>query len=38
MKHKSEFHDALFVQAYSLSLVVNKIALRDTCEDCFIQV
>ena len=40
MKHKSEFHDALFIQAYSLSLVVNKIALRDiyTCEDCFIQV
>ena len=29
MKHKSELHDALFIQAYSLSLVVNKIALRD---------
>ena len=29
MKHNSELHDALFIQAYSLSLVVNKIALRD---------
>ena len=29
MKHKSEFHDALFILAYSLSLVVYEIALRD---------
>ena len=29
MKHQSELHDALFIQAYSLSIVVDKIALRD---------
>ena len=29
MKHQSELHDAHFIQAYSLSLVVNKIALRE---------